>query len=270
MHKNYVSFFGLLLVVSITISCGTRGAYISPGKDGAPSQDIDISTITDAIPRVEPHSKYGNPESYRVNGKNYYVMADSKGYVQRGIASWYGKKFHGQRASSGEIYNMYAMTAAHTSLPLPTYVKVTNLENDRSVVVRVNDRGPFHNNRLIDLSYVAAKKLGITAKGTAVVEVRAIDPRTPISHSTPKIITYNDQNYSLYLQAGAFISRTNAEQLRNMLKDKFNNVEINAHLNDKQKIYRVRIGPLLSVETADKLADQIIQLGIASPHIVVK
>jgi len=115
-------------------------------KDSAPPQPTDVSSIPDAVPRAEPRSKYGNRPSYKVNGTTYHVLKDAAGYNERGIASWYGKKFHGRRTSSGEPYDMYAMTAAHRSLPLPCYARVTNLQNGRSVVVKINDRGPFHGN----------------------------------------------------------------------------------------------------------------------------
>lgn len=126
------------------------------------------------VPRAEPRSPYGNPDSYEVFGKRYRVMDSSDGYVERGVASWYGREFHGRRTSSGESYDMHALSAAHRTLPLPTYVEVTNLENGRKVVVRINDRGPFHGDRIIDLSYAAAVKLGMAGKGTARVEVRAL------------------------------------------------------------------------------------------------
>ena len=158
------------LLAALLTGCGTLQ------KDRAPSGGVDLSRIPDAVPKPEPRSRYGNPESYEVNGQHYYVLESSSGYFERGTASWYGEKFHGRRTSSGERYDMYAMTAAHRTLPLPTYVQVTNLRNGRSVVVRVNDRGPFHDNRLIDLSYVAAAKLDMLESGTAPVEVRAIDP----------------------------------------------------------------------------------------------
>jgi len=156
----------LLLLLGLLSGCSGTG-------DKVPEK---LSDIPDAKPKVEPKSKYGNPKSYVVFGKRYYTKASGKGYVERGLASWYGKKFHGRKTSNGERYNMYAMTAAHKSLPLPTYVRVINLTNRRSTVVRVNDRGPFHGKRIIDLSYSAARKLGMVAKGVAMVEVRAIDP----------------------------------------------------------------------------------------------
>ena len=136
-------------------------------------------TSRDLIPKVEPRSRYGNPASYVVRGRRYQTKEDSNGHVERGVASWYGPGFHGRRTSSGERYDMYAMTAAHKTLPLPTYARVTNLENGRSAVVRINDRGPFHGPRVIDLSRAAAAKLGVLASGTAEVEVRALDPTSP-------------------------------------------------------------------------------------------
>ena len=170
---------------------------------------------------------------------------------------------------------MYGMSAAHTTLPLPTYARVTHLENGRSVIVKVNDRGPFHDNRLIDLSYAAAKKLGITAKGTGVVEVTAIDPATYQRHSTPvkqtAAISSQDAalQYGLFLQAGAFVSRNNAEQLRSKLQSIYNERKITARYYPENQVYRVRIGPLASVEEADKLADDINRNGLSKPHIVI-
>lgn len=145
-------------------------------KDGPPPYDVDVSRIPNAQPKVEKLSKYGNMPVYRVNGKNYYVMNSSKNYEAEGTASWYGTKFHKHNTSSGEKYDMLSMTAAHRTLPLPTYLQVTNEANGRSVIVKVNDRGPFADNRLLDLSYAAAKKLGMIGHGTAYVKVKAIDP----------------------------------------------------------------------------------------------
>jgi rare lipoprotein A len=135
--------------------------------------------VPDAVPRAEPRSIYGNPPSYEVFGKRYYVMASSVGYVERGVASWYGPGFHRELTSVREPYDMYGMTAAHKTLPLPAYVRVTNLQNGRSCVVRVNDRGPFVGNRIIDLSYTAAAKLDMLRDGTAMVEVRTLQPLDP-------------------------------------------------------------------------------------------
>jgi rare lipoprotein A len=173
---------GLLILAGLLGGCASSGTPRQAGDSVGSDEGADIA---DAVPRVEPKSKYGNPASYVVRGKRYRTKGSSAGHVERGLASWYGKQFHGRKTSSGERYNMYAMTAAHKTLPLPTYVRVTNLENGRSAVVKVNDRGPFHGPRVIDLSYSAAKKLGVVQKGTAMVEVRAIDPNRPGSDTGP-------------------------------------------------------------------------------------
>lgn len=261
----------LLCLLTLPLLHGCFSGASRYHQDSAPGFEINTANIPDAVPRFEPKSKQGNPPSYKVYGRRYHVMDSSEGYVKRGVASWYGTKFHGRSTSSGETYNMYAMTAAHRSLPLPTYVRVTHLENGRSVVLRVNDRGPFHNNRLIDLSYSAAKKLGITAKGTGIVEVRAINPRNYRFQKTRRSKTSKSPKtkYKLYLQAGAFVSRNNAEQLKTRLNGLLARHEISTGFNNQNKLYRVRIGPLASIDEADQLAEKISQAGVASPYIVV-
>lgn len=144
-------------------------------RDSGPRHTFDPDSVAEIEPRIEPHSAGGNPKNYRVFGKQYHVMQSSRGFTEKGNASWYGTKFHGQKTSNGERYDMYAISAAHKTLPIPTYLEVTNLENGRKLIVRVNDRGPFHSGRIIDLSYAAAAKLGYASKGTARVEIRAID-----------------------------------------------------------------------------------------------
>ena len=173
----------------LATAVGLTGCLTAPHP--APSVPVPVPAsppstlppaIADIVPRVEPLSRYGNPPFYEVYGKRYYVLSSSVGYIERGVASWYGPGFHEVRTSTGETYDMYGMTAAHKTLPLPAYVRVTNLENGRSVVVRVNDRGPFVGNRIIDLSYTAASRLDMLRNGTAMVEVRALDPRAPLPH----------------------------------------------------------------------------------------
>jgi rare lipoprotein A len=254
-------------------------------RDSGPRQAKDFSGLPDAVPRHEQRTRAGNPPTYVVLGKRYQVMASSKGYHERGIASWYGKKFHGRKTSNGEVYNMYAMTAAHKTLPIPCYLQVTNLANGKQVIVRVNDRGPFHDNRIIDLSYAAASKLGIAAAGTGMVELRAIEPGEPAGPPTRMAGTASPPppatapalaplpapgTIRLYLQLGSFISRDNAESLRAQLA--LNDVGEASVLEsrvDRQNIYRVRIGPLSSVEEADRLAIRIDGLGIGVPSIVI-
>lgn len=164
------------LVALLLSACGSSGVrYLPPPSSKPQPSDLELSTIPDAVPRQEPRSRYGNPPTYEQFGRRYWTLDSSEDFADQGIASWYGKKFHGKRTSSGETYDMYEMTAAHKTLPLPSYVKVTNLQNGKKIIVRVNDRGPFHQNRIIDLSYVAALKLDIVGAGTGMVEVRAID-----------------------------------------------------------------------------------------------
>jgi rare lipoprotein A len=170
----------------ISAVLGVSGCALAGYPGGAPETPAPrVSTeavanrgvdVPDAVPVEEPRSRYGNPDTYEVGGVTYYVLESSEGYVAEGLASWYGEEFQGRRTSSGEPYDMHAMTAAHRTLPIPTYVEVTNLESGRRAVVRVNDRGPFHEGRIIDLSYAAARKLGIVGPGTAHVRVRALEP----------------------------------------------------------------------------------------------
>lgn len=217
---------------------------------------------------VEPFSKYGNPPFYEVNGQRYYTRASSQGYRERGIASWYGVKFHGQPTSSGEIYDMYAMTAAHRSLPLPTYVMVTNLDNGRHVIVRVNDRGPFHSDRIIDLSYAAAKKLGFVHSGTERVEVRTIDPQTGVPYAAAS----QEENFlkgEFYLQVAAFQDRQRAERLQQQLQALFDaTVRVNSIQRQQATLYRVRIGPLSSVKKLDIFTRRLADLGFSDSVVI--
>ena len=265
LHISIIAFLYIFLFIT---ACG-----ITVERDGAPAAPVDVSSVPDAIPKDEPRSRYGNPESYEVFGKRYYVLNDSNGFVERGIASWYGTKFHGKRTSSGETYDMYAMTAAHKTLPLPTYVEVINLENNKSVVVRVNDRGPFHENRIIDLSYAAASKLGILSNGTGLVEIRAINPSTYASNKRVPIRTVALDNKPItefYIQVGAFSELMNAENLRVKLASIGNSlIKINQAVVDNKLLYRVRIGPFISIDYADQIVNQLNQLGVTDYHIVV-
>ncbi len=177
-HQSRLALLAALLCLVPAVP-GCSGTSFSPGLDGAPSsRNIpgDLSRTPDAVPRIEPKSRYGNPSSYTVAGQTYRVRSTSQGYKEKGRASWYGTKFHGNRTSSGESYSMYKMTAAHKTLPIPCYVRVTNTSNGRAVIVRVNARGPFVHGRIIDLSYAAATKLGILSQGTAPVLVEAVGP----------------------------------------------------------------------------------------------
>jgi len=270
--------WALAFLLTLLGGCGTAPSVSDLGElfdeqDGAPAKHpADLANIADATPRVEPLSKWGNPSSYIVNGKRYHTLRTSRGYVERGVASWYGTKFHGRRTSSGEPYDMYAMTAAHKTLPIPSYVQVTNLENGRKIIVKVNDRGPFHNNRIIDLSYAAAHKLGILGAGTGLVEMRAIDPRAPAPLPTTSVAAAETapDTTNLYLQVGAFMSRMNAENLRARLRGAAQTpIQISPTLSNRVTVYRVRIGPIQTVEEADRLADNLADMGISEPRVIL-
>ena len=268
-----------LLLAVLQAACSTapsnRGGYY---QDDGPHHRpfVDVSTIPDAVPRNEPRSASGN-KPYQVFNKMYYPLKQADAYRERGIASWYGKKFHGRKTSSGETYDMYAMTAAHKTLPLPSYVRVRNLNNGRAVIVRVNDRGPFLENRLIDLSYAAATRLGIVGDGTGIVEVASLAPITEPDSTTvasaeiPSTPAPGAATPRLYLQVGAFVSQDNAQQLRQRLeRADFQQVQVLAAAHDHATLYRVRIGPLPDVDTSDDLVQRITGHGIHNAFVTVE
>jgi rare lipoprotein A len=265
-----ILFISLLLLLS---GCSTvsRTNHYPIGKDGAPNFNIDASKIPDAVPKEEPRSKYGNPSTYKVDGQTYTVLKSSKGYCQTGIASWYGMKFDKQLTSNRERYDVAAMTAASKVLPLPTYVQVTNLQNGKKVIVKVNDRGPFRENRIIDLSFVAAKKLGVFPKGTALVEVRAIDPNYPVSESTTSVPPQALGHPEIYIQLGAFGVEQNADNLENKVKQltKYP-VLIKTVDKDGKSIYKVQIGPIPSVDNTDTLHDTLQKEGLGESITVIQ
>ena len=259
-------------LVALAVGCGAlpeRQSRILEPADGPPPRPIDVASLQDAVPRAEPLSRYGNPQSYVVFDKRYEVLASSKGYVERGIASWYGSKFHGRRTSSGEPFDMYAMTAAHTSLPLPTYAEVTNLANGLTIVVKINDRGPFKHNRLIDLSYAAAVKLGIAEQGTGMVEVRAIDPETWQGGTRVAAQAGGGMAPGLYLQIGAFSQMENAARLRSRLEGTTRNgIHVVRGDDGGTPLYRVRIGPISDVGEADRVSRELLAMGLDT-HVVL-
>ena len=276
----YLILLSALTLQACSSSSPPSSSRYSVRHDYGPTKKIDVSHVKNAVPKPEPKSKYGNPETYEVLGKQYNVRDSSEGYTQTGIASWYGKKFHGHRTSNGEIYDMYAMTAAHKSLPLPTYVRVTHLKNDRSVIVKVNDRGPFHAGRIIDLSYSAAKKLGITATGTGQVKVTAIDPvqfqqakALKAKPKRPSALQTKDEvlaKSKLYLQVGAFSDKKNATRLKKRMVRMFKATQVHSDFEADKNIYRIRIGPLLSAAVADKLTLLLNNKGIQSKAITLE
>jgi len=242
------------------------GYYLDDGPGDNPPANLD--EIPDAIPRYEPlQTRFNRP--YVALGQNYTPMTEYQPYKARGLASWYGKRYHGNKTSTGEIYDMYSMSAAHPTLPIPSYVRVTNPANGKSVVVRVNDRGPFHKERLIDLSYAAAHRLGIVGNGSGIVEVEAIDTRSPEQAIIPATAETPPAKpvatAGNYVQAGAFRSRANAEQLNERLRQNGLAQAVPMENWYNNGIYRVRLGPYASRDEAERAATNIRQtLGIST------
>jgi rare lipoprotein A len=276
----------LLSFALVVVGCVSQHSVV---KDSAPSVNPQsLLSTPNAIPRVEPKSRNGNPLSYEVFGKTYHVMPSSNGFVQRGAASWYGTKFHGNKTSNGETYDMYAMTAAHKTLPIPTFVRVHNLENGKKIVVRVNDRGPFHEGRIIDLSYAAAAKLGVLRTGTSAVEILAINPRnnqtvtaidqnqfalqalpsqTPITPIRTPQFNQTSNESIVYLQVGAFGSFNNADNLkRRLANNAVHNVRIQTENRHGGALHLVQIGPFASKEQAAPVRTELQQLNIFNTH----
>jgi rare lipoprotein A len=223
----------------------------------------EIENIPDPIPRSEPKSARGNPAFYDVLGKRYFVLSSADGYHERGVASWYGPGFHAASTSNGERYDMYAMTAAHKTLPLPAYVQVTNLSNGKHVIVRVNDRGPFKEGRIIDLSYTAAAKLDMVKAGTTFVEVRAL---TPMQKAAPPPAPAATSD--LYVQAGAFGTEANASRLLGQLRSKgVSNAFVREDQVEGKTMYRVRVGPIPTVNEFDRVVKRLRSLGVADARL---
>lgn len=256
----------LLVLLISACSSSRKGGYYE--DDGPPSRSVDVSKLKEPVPRQEPLSKTGN-NPYKVFGKSYTPLKTSNGYRQQGRASWYGKKFHGKRTSSGEVYDMYKMTAAHKILPIPSYVRVTNLDNRRSVIVRVNDRGPFKSDRILDLSYAAALKLDIVRTGTARVEVVAIggEPSSAPAAKTAEV----PLNAQLYIQLGAFSNQQSAYRLQKQLGNSgYKGVRISSAVVGDIKLYRVRIGPISETEKADLLLADLQHAGYSEARYIVE
>ncbi|MGH8197022.1 MAG: septal ring lytic transglycosylase RlpA family protein [Steroidobacteraceae bacterium] len=215
------------------------------------------------VPRDEPRAKNGNPPFYQVGGRRYVVLPTAAGHVEQGIASWYGPDFHGGRTATGEIYDMNAMTGAHPTLPLPAWVRVTNLDNGRSVVIRLNDRGPFSKNRIIDVSRAAAERLDMIRTGTARVEVRSL-ATGGAAPPAPQTVAY-------YAQAGAFGSRDNAEALAGRLRAAgIEGVTVNETRIDGQRMFRVRAGPVAGVAEFDALIERLRAAGADASRLALQ
>ena len=267
----------LVLWVLVLSACSSqphrRGgpSMVPPNEDYAPTAGEipeDVAQIPDAVPQQEPLSPSGNAKTYTVFGETYAVLNSAAGFRQRGYASWYGKKFHGRKTASGERYNIYGMTAAHKNLPLPSYVRVTNLDNGKTAVVKVNDRGPFHSDRIIDLSYAAAAKLDIVSHGTAMVEIEAITS-TDSAPPPPEVPTAEMRPvaHSGYLQIAAYADPINAVALREELQQHdISPVEI--HVDDKDPpMHRVVVGPFKDESEADEIIKRLSQRSLKAEWI---
>lgn len=290
---------GTVLMIALLSACGGNPTSDSVRdfaqiKDSGPQGDMDVSHIPDAIPRPETRTLAGNKNPYTVLGKTYHLLQNGDNYSEQGLASWYGEKFHGRNTSNGEVYDMYAMTAAHKTLLIPAYVRVTNLENNRQVVVRVNDRGPFHEGRIIDLSYTAATKLGFAKRGTARVQVDVINPMTNHSSKakhrlvsnttvsatrsttsssglpkvpTPKSVAGYQLPENTFLQAGAFSSQQAAlsTQLKISALTQLPVFIIDSSADD---FFRVRIGPVSDNLVVMNLRQILTTNNLPNPHVV--
>lgn len=253
-----IACLGSLMLLLFLASCATEPKAKPDQADGPSLSSIKAEDVKDALPRPEPRARYGNHSPYEVFGKKYYVLDSAAGYRQRGTASWYGSKFHGRRTSSGEPYDMHLATAAHKTLPLPSYAEVTNLDNGRKVIVKINDRGPFKDDRLIDLSYGAALRLGMIPTGTARVEVRVID-------SSPVTLVESDNTAGTWLQAGAFGKRESAEDLARRLAHSDLKP---ASVHEDDDLFRVWLGPYASAPEIEAVIQRAIELGFERPHRV--
>jgi len=295
-----ITHYLIAAALAITLSgCGTPakrpgGYYLDDGPGAKPPANLD--GIPEAVPRAEPINR-GTSRPYVVMGRSYTPMTSHQPYQARGIATWYGRRYHGKPTASGEPYDMYAMTAAHTTLPIPSYARVTNLKNGRSVVVRVNDRGPFVDGRIIDLSYTAAHRIGVLGGGSAMVEVEAILPRNygallaapaqpvpaaPLPESPPPVaardpgspaaqpIPVAAETGGHFLQLGAFGSRENAENFLTRMKAQMDGLADNLHVFPRDGLYRVHAGPYASQPEARQAAERINQTFGVRPIVLTR
>lgn len=253
-HNRLIVLISLFIIGSMNLTGCSTSRY-KHSQDFVPNPILDPSSLKDAVVKPEPLSAMGNPKRYTVWGKEYQVEDKPLGSKQEGLASWYGMKFHGHNTSNGEVYDVYQMTAAHKSLPLPSYVKVTRKDNNESVIVRVNDRGPFHKGRIIDLSYAAAVKLGIHKLGTVPVIMEVIS--TP--HTGP----------NKWLQVSALSNQESAT----VLKSKLQSLQIwpvTISSNIQQSLYKVRIGPIPEGEETDKVKNLLIEQQLPEPLVLAE
>ena len=272
MRRTEVRVLPALLAALLLAACAPF-----PVQDHGPAYPVDVSRVPNAIPQYVTPSKYGNLSPYTVNGQTYDLLPSCIGYHERGIASWYGSKFHGGRTSDGDTYDMYTMTAASKVLPLPCYVRVTNLQNGESVVVKVNDRGPFVPNRIIDLSYAAAARIGMLGSGTALVDVVSVTPGGTAIGAAPESAAPAANaaapaagSPQIYVQVGAFVTESNATRMLARLQAAAISPAFILNQNQNGLLYyKVRIGPIPSVDQVDALTARLSRLGFPSVQVVI-
>ena len=285
-NARVVRLFPLLIIAFVLAGCSSAPRRTEPGEKSVPEKTAppskggyykddgpdanpppNLGSIPDAVPQVEPLHRYAN-RPYRVFEKDYVPIAARQPYRERGVASWYGKKFHGQKTSSGEVYDMYKMSAAHKTLPIPSYARVTNLANGRSVVVRINDRGPFHSERIIDLSYAAAYKLGYIATGSTRVEVESVEPgqsaaaaggksRNTLETKEETKEEAKEEAKNTYIQVGAFSSRENAEDFRSRISRQLAWLSESIQVLSIGNLWRLHVGPYGTGDAARPIAERI-------------
>ena len=284
----YIRIVGFVFLMGALAACSSAPAPTPPSsssrysieQDRAPSGHLDIASIPEVVPEPFARTLAGNRAPYTVLGKTYHVMVTEDGYNERGIASWYGEKFHGHKTSNGEVFDMYKVSAAHKSLPIPSFLRVTNLDNNRSIVVRVNDRGPFHGDRIVDLSYAAAFKLGYADRGTARVQLEAIIPdgvvvdsaagnnNNTLSQQTLRVASTGDK----YIQVGAFADINSAREMSDKLRAMTNRPVFIRSLDSTNSgvLHRVRIGPVNDTSEIRRITQSVVAANLGSPYTVTE
>jgi len=289
MNSNVLRISIVLPVLLAVVSCSSapeqtpespnKGRY-SISQDRAPTQIVDLSIIPEVIPQPINRTMAGNRSPYTVLGKSYQVLPTEEGYNESGVASWYGEKFHGHKTSNGEVFDMYQVSAAHKSLPIPSFLRVTNLDNNRSIVVRVNDRGPFHGDRVIDLSYAAALKLGYADRGTARVQLESIVANGAfrdrgVSATTSAAGNENlriSSSSSKYLQVGAFSELSTAQEVSTKVEE-ITSLPVfirTVNISKSRTLHRVRVGPISDSGQIQRVSESVVAANLGSPYTVTE
>ena len=289
MNSNVLRISIVLPVLLAVMSCSSapeqnpespnKGRY-SISQDRAPTRIVNLSIIPEVIPQPINRTMAGNRSPYTVLGKSYQVLPTEEGYNESGVASWYGEKFHGHKTSNGEVFDMYQVSAAHKSLPIPSFLRVTNLDNNRSIVVRVNDRGPFHGDRVIDLSYAAALKLGYADRGTARVQLESIVANGAfrdrgVSATTSAAGNENlrvSSSSSKYLQVGAFSELSTAQEVSTKVEE-ITSLPVfirTVNISKSRTLHRVRVGPISDSGQIQRVSESVVAANLGSPYTVTE